>query len=126
MTTDGNGAVPPTPSSTTTGSALPSPRNKSKEREAENGGENGKVGEGNDKPLIPDAQLFATWDFESKDYKVPLASSVVVGSASRLHRGKVSREGGGDAAGVGVVASGSASSLLSVGAGGRSKSGMRL
>jgi len=123
MTTEGHGGgVPPTPSSTTTASALPPPlRNKSKDREVENGGGengNGNGGEGNDKPLIPDAQLFATWDFETRDYKVPLvANSVMVGSASRLQRSKVVVGADVTGVGVGVVASGSGS--------GRSKFGSR-
>ena len=143
-TTDGHGGgVPPTPNSTTSvgALALPSPRNKAKDREAENGGENGNVGEGNErKSLIPDAQLFATWDFESKDFKVPVVSGgVMLGSASRMHRGKVGRDVGRDVAvdgasvGVGVGASGSgggsSSSMVSVsvsvGAGGRTKAGLK-
>lgn len=136
-TTDGGVVVPPTPNSTTSASslalALPSPRMKAKDhREVENGGENGSVGEGSErKSLILDAQLFATWDFESKDFKVPVAGSVMLGSASRMHRGKVSREVGRevggvgvDGVGVGVVTSASASSM-SVGAGGRTKAGLR-
>ncbi|KAF9451317.1 hypothetical protein P691DRAFT_699504 [Macrolepiota fuliginosa MF-IS2] len=39
-----------------------------KEKDRENG-------EAPPKPLMPDAQLFATWDFETKDYKVPLPSA---------------------------------------------------
>ena len=135
-TTDGHGGgVPPTPNSTTSVSALalPSPRNKAKDREAENGGENGNVGEGSErKSLIPDAQLFATWDFESKDFKVPVVSgSVMLGSASRMHRGKVGRDVAVDGASVGVGAgasvSGNSSSMVSVsvGAGGRTKAGLR-
>ena len=28
------------------------------------------------KPVLPDARLYATWDYESKDFRIPLASTV--------------------------------------------------
>lgn len=35
---------------------------------------NGK--DGGPKPLLPDARLYATWDYDTKDFRVPLAPSV--------------------------------------------------
>ncbi|XP_006455787.1 hypothetical protein AGABI2DRAFT_210360 [Agaricus bisporus var. bisporus H97] len=62
---DSTNNLPPTPVATST-----------KDKVRENG-------ETPTKSHIPDAQLFATWDFETKDYKLPLPSS------HRQHRTRV-------------------------------------
>jgi len=60
-----------------------------------------------------------------------VSGSVMLGSASRMHRGKVGRDVAVDGASVGVGAgasvSGNSSSMVSVsvGAGGRTKAGLR-
>lgn len=78
----------------------PTPVTSNKEKDRENG-------EAPNKPLIPDAQLFATWDFETKDFKVPLPSS--------RHRNR-----------VGSIQSGSSGVIsLPSGPSSRSKSGSR-
>jgi hypothetical protein len=43
------------------------------------------------KPLLPDARLFATWDYEAKDFRVPL-NPVVKG---RTRMGSVQGAGSG-------------------------------
>ncbi|KAF5353324.1 hypothetical protein D9756_008101 [Leucocoprinus leucothites] len=126
------GGIPPTPISA---SGKDKNKNKDKDRDAESG-DNGN-GEKPSKPLLPDAQLFATWDFETKDYKAPLptshhshAGTVTLGPAGRQHRGRVgssaSVSGHGGASGV----SGSGSPVISfsmsaAGVTGRSKSGSK-
>ncbi|KXN83979.1 hypothetical protein AN958_00626 [Leucoagaricus sp. SymC.cos] len=75
---DGTSGVPPTPTT--------KEKDKDKDKDRENG-------EAPTKPIIPDAQLFATWDFESKDFKVPLQPSATGGTGVGGHRPYRSRVG---------------------------------
>jgi Wiskott-Aldrich syndrome protein len=77
----GSNTVPPTPTSS-------SSTKDHQDRDKEIGGT------APSKPLIPDAQLFATWEHEPKDYKLALLSA----PGAQRHRGSVagpsSRVGG--------------------------------
>lgn len=51
---------------------------------------NGVSGKGEDalmKPVLPDARLYATWDYEPKDFKVPLTSTVRRSRAGNIQGG---------------------------------------
>ncbi|KAF9260429.1 hypothetical protein L218DRAFT_962578 [Marasmius fiardii PR-910] len=82
-------------------------------------GVNGIIkGEQQPKSVLPDARLFATWDYEVRDYRAPIPG--------HLRKGRVASSGGGSGhgttGGVGVVGHGGPGSLQLRGVGGRSAS----
>lgn len=105
-----NNSIPATP-------ATPKHKDKDKDKEKE-----GETAQAPPRPLIPDAQLYATWDFESKDYKLPLPSSSSLPTlSSHPHRHLRNRVG--SVHGTGVAGS-SSSGIISLAAT-RSRSGSK-
>jgi Wiskott-Aldrich syndrome protein len=110
-------AIPPTESNGVPGTPLAA---KHKDKEKDKDGENGDVPS---KPFLPDAQLLATWDFDTKDYKVPLPSSsslpILSSHPLRHHRSRVGSVHG---SGIAGSSSGGVISLAAT----RSRSGSKL
>lgn len=81
-----------------------------KDKERERDGDKEKDGVG--RPLVPDARLYATWDYETKDYRVPLGGSGGGGGGRSSGKGRVGGLGG--------------TGVITLGVGGRGRSGSKI